>query len=77
LPTDSLIVDSLLINSDLEEDGVLEQLLIIRKIDSLQLKQSTKIKNIPKDTSTNTVLPSRKEKREQKKLERKPANINQ
>lgn len=78
LPTDSLIVDSLLINSDLEEeDGVLEQLLIIRKIDSLQLKQNTKTRNIPKDTSTNTVLPSRKEKREQKKLERKPANINQ
>lgn len=77
LPTDSLIVDSLLINSDLEEeDGVLEQLLIIKKIDSLQLKQNTKTRNIPKDTSTNTVSPSRKEKREQKKLERKPPNKN-
>lgn len=41
LPTDSLLIDSLLINSDLEdEDAVLKQLLMIRKIDSLQNKQN-------------------------------------
>jgi hypothetical protein len=78
LPTDSLIVDSLLKNSDLEEDDlVLQQLSIIRKIDSLQLKQNTKVKTIPKDTSTNTILPSRKEKREQRKIERKPPDRKQ
>jgi hypothetical protein len=77
LPTDSLVVDSLLINSDLEEDGFLQQLLMIKKIDSLQLKQNTKTRNISKDTSTNTVLPNRKEKREQRKLERKPPKTDQ
>jgi hypothetical protein len=75
LPTDSLMVDSLLINSDLEEDEtVLKQLSMIRKIDSIQLKQISKSKNIPKDTIKNVILPSRKEKREQKKLDRKPSN---
>lgn len=78
LPTDSLVVDSLLKNSDLEEDDlVLQQLSIIRKIDSLQLKQNSKAKSIPKDTSTNTILPSRKEKREQRKIERKPPDRKQ
>lgn len=78
LPTDSLVVDSLLKNSDLEEDDlVLQQLSIIRKIDSLQLKQNSKAKSITKDTSSNTILPSRKEKREQRKIERKPSDRKQ
>jgi hypothetical protein len=78
LPTDSLVVDSLLKNSDLEEDDlVLQQLSIIRKIDSLQLKQNSKAQIIQKDTSSNTILPSRKEKREQRKIERKPPDRKQ
>lgn len=75
IPTDSLRLDSLLINSDLEEDDtVLEQLLMIRKIDSLQIKQNIKAKSIPRDSSINLGSKSRKEKREQRKIERKPNN---
>jgi hypothetical protein len=78
IPTDSLVVDSLLKNSDLEEDDlVLQQLSMIRKIDSLQLKQNSKAQIIQKDTSSNTILPSRKEKREQRKIERKPPDRKQ
>lgn len=75
IPTDSLRLDSLLINSDLEEDDtVLQQLLMIRKIDSLQIKQNIKAKSIPRDSSINSGSKSRKEKREQRKIERKPNN---
>lgn len=77
LPTDSLTLDSLLLNSDSdEEDGVLKQMLMIRKIDSIQVKQISKIRNISKDTSINTVIPQRRERREQRKTEQKAIKSN-
>ena len=78
LPSDSLVVDSLFINNGFEEDNMLrEQLLMIKKIDSIQAKQNIKAKNIPKDSATTTLLPNRREKREQKKQDRKQIDKNQ
>lgn len=75
LPSDSLTLDSLLINSELEDDGVLNQMLMLRKIDSIQVKQISKIRNIKIDTNINAVIPPRR-KKEQSKTEKKVVKPN-
>ena len=75
LPVDSLVADSLLTDSGAEEqDGILQQLFGKKRPDSLQIKEVAKPKNISRD-SVITIAPStRKDKREQRKLERELKN---
>jgi hypothetical protein len=71
LPLDSLVSDSLLIDSGAEEqDGILQQLFGKKRIDSLQVKEAPKPKNIPRDSVIIRTPSTRKDKREQRKLER-------
>jgi hypothetical protein len=71
LPLDSLVSDSLLIDSGAEEqDGILQQLFGKKRTDSLQVKETPKPKNIPRDSIVIRAPSTRKDKREQRKLER-------
>jgi hypothetical protein len=79
LPVDSLVADSLLIDSGSEEqDGILQQLFGKKRADSLQVKETPKPKTISRDTVITRIPSTRKDKREQRKLEReskiKPGN---
>jgi len=71
LPVDSLVADSLLIDSGSDEqDGILQQLFGKKRVDSLQVKEVPKPKNIPRDSVITREPSTRKDKREQRKLER-------
>ena len=71
LPVDSLVADSLLIDSGSEEqDGILQQLFGKKRADSLQVKEAPKPKIIPRDSVITREPSTRKDKREQRKLER-------
>jgi hypothetical protein len=79
LPVDSLVADSLLIDSGSEEqDGILQQVFGKKRADSLQVKETPKPKTISRDTVITRIPSTRKDKREQRKLEReskiKPGN---
>ena len=71
LPLDSLVSDSLLIDSGAEEqDGILQQLFGKKRTDSLQVKEAPKPKNITRDSVIIRAPSTRKDKRELRKLER-------
>lgn len=71
LPLDSLVSDSLLIDSGAEEqDGILQQLFGKKRVDSLQVKEAPKPKIISRDSVIIRAPSTRKEKREQRKLDR-------
>jgi hypothetical protein len=71
LPVDSLVADSLFIdNGSEEQDGILQQLFGKKRGDSLQVKEAPKPKNIPRDSVIIREPSTRKDKREQRKLER-------
>jgi hypothetical protein len=71
LPVDSLVSDSLLIDSGAEEqEGILQQLFGKKRTDSLQVKEAPKPKNISRDSVIIKEPRTRKDKREQRKLER-------
>ena len=71
LPVDSLVADSLLMDSGSEEqDGILQQLFGKKRVDSLQVKEAPKPKIIPRDSVITREPSTRKDKREQRKLER-------
>ena len=74
---DSLIVDSLLIDDVSEDkDTFLQEIFGRRKPDTVHVKELNKLKITPKDTSVINI-PSRKERREQRKSERDSKNKNQ
>ncbi|SDM26329.1 AsmA family protein [Daejeonella rubra] len=75
LPVDSLVADSLLIDSEAEEqDGILQQLFGKKRADSLQVKEALKPKSISGDSILTKAPSTRKDKREQRKLERESKN---
>ncbi|HQS53401.1 MAG TPA: biosynthetic peptidoglycan transglycosylase, partial [Daejeonella sp.] len=74
---DSLIVDSLLIDDVSEDkDTFLQEIFGRRKPDTVHVKELNKLKITPKDTGVINI-PSRKERREQRKSERDSKNKNQ
>jgi len=75
LPVDSLAADSLLIDSEAEEqDGILQQLFGKKRADSLQVKEAIKPKSISGDSIITKAPSTRRDKREQRKLERESKN---
>jgi len=75
LPVDSLVADSLMIDNGAEEqDGILQQLFGKKRTDSLQVKEVPKPKNLVRDSVITIPPNTRKDKREQRKLERESKN---
>lgn len=74
---DSMIADSLMIGDETEDEGgILQQLFGNKRQDTIHVKDLNKIKIIPKDTVL-TPAATRKEKREQRKLQRDSKNKNE
>lgn len=74
---DSLLVDSLLINEETEEqESILQQIFGKKRQDTIHVNDLNKLKIVPKDTLL-TPAASRKKKREQRKLQRDSKNKNE
>ena len=74
---DSLLVDSLLINEETEEqESILQQIFGKKRQDTIHVNDLNKVKIVPKDTLL-TPAASRKKKREQRKLQRDSKNKNE
>lgn len=74
---DSLLADSLLIDGETDEqEGILQQIFGKKRQDTIHVNDLNKLKIVPKDTLL-TPATSRKEKREQRKLQRDSKNKNE
>lgn len=74
---DSLLADSLLINEETEEqESILQQIFGKKRQDTIHINDLNKPKIVSKDTLL-TPAASRKEKREQRKLQRDSKNKNE